>query len=195
MTMSGGKAELRAQARALRAALAQAAPPDAAELAASHLPDEVLARVRSASVYRPMRHEMDCGPLTRRLARRGVRILLPAVVGRSRPLAFRDTAAEPLVPDAAGLPAPPPGAAEGVPDLVVVPLLAWDLAGRRLGYGGGYYDRTLAALRAEGAAPVLAVGLAFEGQRIDDLPQEAHDQNLDAILTEIGYRRFRDKDR
>jgi 5-formyltetrahydrofolate cyclo-ligase len=180
---------LRTQAQAGRRALSQAAP-DAAERAAANVPDAVLAGVRSASVYRPMRHEMDCAPLIRRLAAHGVRILLPVVIGPARPLAFREADGGPLVPDAAGLPAPGPDAAAGRPDLLFVPLLAWDRDGRRLGYGGGYYDRTLAALRAEATTPVLAIGLAFAGQRLDALPHEPHDQKLDAILTEIGYSRL-----
>ena len=96
--------------------------------------------------------------------------------------------AAPLPRDAAGVPAPGPDAPELTPDLVVVPLLAFDGAGARLGQGGGYYDRTLAALRAAG--PVVALGLAYAGQEVARLPVEAHDQRLDAVLTEAGLRRF-----
>jgi 5-formyltetrahydrofolate cyclo-ligase len=190
--MSRGKAELRAEARARRRALWRASR-GAAEQAAANLPRDVLAGIGAASLYSPMRDEMDCGPLVRRLEQAGVRILLPAVVGPAQPMEFREWTEASLMPDAAGLLAPPPAAAAVRPDLVVVPLLAWDSGGHRLGYGGGYYDRTLAHLRATG--PVLAVGLAFEGQRIEDLPHEPHDQKLDAILTEIGYSRFSDRNR
>jgi 5-formyltetrahydrofolate cyclo-ligase len=190
--MSRGKAELRGEARARRRALWRAGR-GAAERAAANLPPDVLAGIGAASLYSPMRDELDCGPLVRRLGQAGVRILLPVVVGPAQPLEFREWTKAPLVPDGAGVLAPPPAAASARPDLVVVPLLAWDARGHRLGYGGGYYDRTLAALRAEG--PVLAVGLAFEGQRMDDLPHEPHDQKLDAILTEIGYSRFPDRNR
>ncbi len=171
--LSGAKARLRAEARSRRRALAKASP-DAGERAAANLPDEILTGARSASVYQPMGSEIDCGPLAARLAQGGARILLPVVVGVEAPLAFRAASGE-----------------SAIPDLVIVPLLAFDPAGNRLGQGGGHYDRTLATLRATG--PVLAVGLAFEGQRVDLLPHEPHDQRLDAILTEIGYRRFRDR--
>jgi 5-formyltetrahydrofolate cyclo-ligase len=189
--VSRGKADLRASALMARRALAAAAP-DAAERAAQHLPTSLLAGAATVSIYRPMRDEIDTAPLVWRLTALGLRILLPAVVTRGGPLAFRDVGA-PLVPDAAGIPAPGPGAAAADPDILIVPLLAFDHEGQRLGYGGGYYDRTLEALRAR--RPVFAIGLAFEGQAVAALPHDGRDQKLDAILTEIGYRRFRDKDR
>ena len=74
------------------------------------------------------------------------------------------------------------------PELVVTPLLAFDGSGGRMGQGGGYYDRTLGQLRAEGR--VFVVGLAFAGQEVEKLPAEDHDQPLDAVLTEAGFRRF-----
>ena len=72
--------------------------------------------------------------------------------------------------------------------MVLTPLLAFDGAGGRLGQGGGHYDRTLQNLRAHG--PVLVVGLGYAGQEVDAIPMEAHDQRLDAVLTEAGYRAF-----
>ena len=86
-----------------------------------------------------------------------------------------------LVPGPLGIPQPPASAPQVTPDLLLVPLLAATLDGVRLGQGGGYYDRTLAALRATG--PVTAVGLAWEVQIADFLPQEAWDQRLDMIAT------------
>ena len=75
------------------------------------------------------------------------------------------------------------------PDLIIVPLLAFDAAGGRLGQGGGYYDRTLEALRAvDSIPPIAAVGLAYAGQEMDNLPMKPHDQPLDGVLTEAGYR-------
>ena len=88
-------------------------------------------------------------------------------------------------PDAFGIPAPPPFAPAGAPDLVIAPLLGFDRRGGRLGQGAGHYDRALAALRA--AKPVFVIGLAFSGQEIAELPAESHDQRLDAILTETDY--------
>jgi 5-formyltetrahydrofolate cyclo-ligase len=180
------KADLRSQARKRRKALATAAP-GAAELAAANLPPGLLGAVRAASVYLPMRFELDPGPLARRLERMGIAILLPAVVERGAPLLFREACGA-LAEDAAGLPAPPPDAAVRQPDLVILPLLAFDASGYRLGWGGGYYDRTLAILRSRG--PTIAVGLAFAGQEVESVPREAHDQRLDGVLTEVGYRSF-----
>ena len=78
------------------------------------------------------------------------------------------------------------------PQLVIVPLLAFDSDGYRLGQGGGYYDRTLDALRRQGS--VFAIGLAYAGQQVDRVPREAHDQPLDAIVSETGYHRVQTKD-
>ena len=143
--------------------------------------------------YRPMGSELDPGPLLARLAELGARILLPVVAKRGGPLVFReagDLAGH--VPDAAGILAPPPTALEAAPDLIIAPLLAFDRSGGRLGYGGGYYDRTVALLRA--GPGVTVVGLAFSGQEVDNVPREPHDQRLDAICTESGYRRLALKD-
>ena len=93
--------------------------------------------------------------------------------------------ARPLVRDAIGLQAPSIDQPVVEPDLVVVPLLAFDRQGRRLGQGGGYYDRALQALKARGQVYVL--GLAYSGQETANLPHEPHDQALDAILTEKEY--------
>ena len=75
-----------------------------------------------------------------------------------------------------------------VPQVLIVPLLAFDARGYRLGYGGGFYDRTLAALRAEG--PVLALGFAYGAQEIPEVPVDQYDQRLDGVVTEDGMRRF-----
>jgi 5-formyltetrahydrofolate cyclo-ligase len=139
-----------------------------------------------------MQSEIDTGPLAGRLATAGVRILLPVVVAPDAPLVFREAVGA-LAPDAAGILAPAAAAQAGEPDLLIVPLLAFDDRGNRLGYGGGFYDRTLSALRAH--RTVFAVGLAFAGQEVDAVPHDDRDQKLDAIVTEIGYRRFSHKDR
>jgi len=97
-----------------------------------------------------------------------------------------------------GIPEPLASAPEAVPSLVLVPLLAFDATGHRLGYGGGFYDRTLSLLaRAQtppanpsARAPLIAVGVAYAGQEVSALPREAHDHPLDAMLTENGLRRF-----
>jgi 5-formyltetrahydrofolate cyclo-ligase len=93
-----------------------------------------------------------------------------------------------MVQGACGVYEPSPAAPAVIPEGVLVPLLAFDAVGYRLGYGGGYYDRTLAFLRRTGR--VLAIGVAYAGQEMTTLPREAHDAPLDMVLTERGIRRF-----
>lgn len=126
---------------------------------------------------------MDPRALMGELAARGHALGLPVVQGRGKPLLFRAwRRGDALVPGSLGIPAPGPDAAPLVPDLLLVPLLAFDREGFRLGHGAGYYDMTLAGLRAIG--PVLAVGIAYAGQEIARVPREAHDEPLDWVVTE-----------
>ena len=185
MTAPVNKTALRVRLRGLRRRLA-AEVHDAAERAAARLPIERLPPFKVFSLYTPMGSEMDPRPLLEPLRRRGALAALPAAGARDAALSFRLwDPSMPLAPDAFGILAPPPLAKEVEPDLVIAPLLAFDRAGRRLGQGAGHYDRTLAILRAR--KPVFVVGLGFSGQEIDQLPEEAHDERLDAILTEAGY--------
>lgn len=184
------KTALRARLRGLRRKLADAAP-DAAQRAASLLPLDRLPAFQTFSGYVAMGAEIDPRPLMRRLSEFGALGGLPVAAERDGPLEFRVwDFTHPLQPDAFGIPAPPLEAERLVPDLVIAPLLAFDRRGVRLGQGAGHYDRTIAALRLK--RPVFVLGLAYAGQELEgDLPQEPHDQPLDAILTEIGYRAFR----
>ena len=176
---------LRATLRDLRKILAAEAP-DAGERAAALFPPARLVGVTVASAYRAMPDEIDPWPLLRLRARAGARFALPSVMQRGAPLVFRAFSdGDPLAPDAAGIAAPLASAAEVRPDLVIAPLLAFDRFGGRMGQGGGYYDRTLAALRGQG--PVFVLGLAYAGQQVARAPLEPHDQRLDAILTEKAY--------
>jgi 5-formyltetrahydrofolate cyclo-ligase len=139
--------------------------------------------------YNPINDEADVVPLMTALGQRGHPLCLPAVVTRDAPLAFRAwSPGAALVPGPMGILEPPAAAAVLRPEVVLVPLLAFDGSGHRLGYGGGYYDRTLAALRAGGR--VLVVGVAYSAQEVDSLPGTEHDQRLDAVLTELGIVRF-----
>ncbi len=190
MPTDNPKRALRAAARARRAAAhaafgARIGPVLAANFfQAFSFPPSVL-----VAGYAPMNTEADVAPLMAALAARGHATALPAMTGRGAALAFRAWhPGAPLVPGIAGIAEPPEDAPEIVPELVLVPLLAYDAAGHRLGYGGGYYDRTIAALRARGS--VRAVGIAFSAQAVDSLPGAAHDQRLDAVLTELGVTRF-----
>jgi 5-formyltetrahydrofolate cyclo-ligase len=179
------KTALRVRLRGLRRRLAAEAP-DAAERAAALLPLDWLPRVGVVSGYHPLGSEIDPRPLIGRLAAMGAAPALPVAADRDSPLEFRrwDVRAA-LEPDAFGIPSPPATAELLIPDLVIVPLLAVDRQGNRLGQGAGHYDRTLANLRAAG--PVFVLGLAYSGQEVDAVPAEAHDQRLDAILTETDY--------
>jgi 5-formyltetrahydrofolate cyclo-ligase len=139
-----------------------------------------------AALYHAAGSEVSPGLLADQLALAGWTLALPSVEGETGAMVFRrwDRAA-PLSRDSIGLHAPPADAPIVTPDLVVVPLLAFDRDGRRLGQGGGYYDRALEALKLQGE--VFVLGLAYGGQETANLPHEAHDQALDAILTEKEY--------
>jgi 5-formyltetrahydrofolate cyclo-ligase len=134
----------------------------------------------------------------RRLQAAGARIVMPVAPAAGEPLLFRAFAeGQPLEPDAAAIPSPTAAAETLVPDLVIAPLIAFDREGYRLGQGGGYYDRTLSALRLAALGTggrLFVIGLAYAGQEVDRIPKDAHDQPLDAILTESGYHRIRKDD-
>jgi len=141
------------------------------------------------SAYWPMGDELDPRPLIHRAQEAGHSVGLPVVVGKGQPLIFRDWTPETrFVPGGFKTEVPEPSAPEVVPSIRMVPLLAFDLAGYRLGYGGGFYDRTLTRLRAAGR--ITAIGFAYEGQLVDAVPRAEYDQPLDAILTERSFRRI-----
>ncbi|VAW13618.1 5-formyltetrahydrofolate cyclo-ligase [hydrothermal vent metagenome] len=135
--------------------------------------------------YFPQDEEFDVMPLLERLRAGGHRVVLPVVVARRCPLVFRQwRQGEEPVPGAMGIPTPPATAPQLRPDIVLVPFLEADEHGYRLGYGGGYYDRTLAELRARG--DVTAIGVGFADQIVAEVLHDRHDARLDAILTEKG---------
>ncbi|MBO6633808.1 5-formyltetrahydrofolate cyclo-ligase [Parvibaculum sp.] len=132
--------------------------------------------------------EADPSELLSRLSVAGYSCALPRVAVRNRPLTFKCwRPGDPLIGGLHGTREPLPDALDCRPDIVVVPLLAFDAEGRRLGYGGGYYDRTLATLRAEGRR-ILAVGVAFSAQEAQDLPEDKFDERLDWVVTEADAR-------
>lgn len=135
--------------------------------------------------YWPIRTELDVRPLMDALPSRGVVLALPSATDKAGSLMFRQyQGGFPAARDAWDIPTPPDGATELTPDIVLVPGLAFDASGHRLGYGAGNYDRTLERLRGE--RQVIAVGVGFAEQVIEHLPVEAHDAPLDWIITPEG---------
>ncbi len=135
------------------------------------------------SGFMPMKTEISPLPLMRKLAEAGATLALPVVEGRGKPLLMRGWQwGEPLGSGVWGIREPKPEAPLVDPDILLVPLLAFDRAGYRLGYGGGYYDLTIAVLRAR--KPVTAVGIAFAAQEVPRVPTTPRDAQLDLVLTE-----------
>ena len=137
------------------------------------------------SGFHPYGSEIDCRALMHRLAGEGWTTCLPVVTGPAKPLIFREWGRdEPLEDGAWDIPVPTEDAAEVEPEVLLVPLLAFDGAGYRLGYGGGFYDRTLELARSERG--IVAIGVAFSGQKVKAVPHGDLDEPLDWMLTEVG---------
>ena len=182
MTIVQIKADARKAAFATRKLAFDAGQGRAADLLADYLAGY---RGKSLSGYMPMRTEID--PLHAMAAHQGT-VCVPVITGKGQPLRFREwTPGCTMIAGEFGALIPADGAWIE-PDVLIVPLLAFDARGYRLGYGGGYYDRTLQALRAKRAT--IAVGYAFAAQRVLEVPIDEHDQRLDAIITERGVVRF-----
>jgi 5-formyltetrahydrofolate cyclo-ligase len=180
----------RIRAKAMRDAILDPAERAAAALSlcdrfleARELPDGVIGG------YWPLGSEIDVLPLLTRLRDGGRTVALPISGPRGQALTFRDwDPALGMVTGRYGISEPAADRPERVPSVVLVPLLAFDGSGRRLGYGAGYYDRTLDGLRAQ--APVTAIGIAFAAQRMDAVPVDEYDQPLDWIITEREALKF-----
>lgn len=182
------KARLRLRAFEQRGTIAQADRADMAKDAAQHFLEGVpIGPSHVVALYWPIRDEIDCEPLLTALVDSGQPVCLPVVLGDEEPLEMRLwEEGQPLYPSGFGTLAPAETAPVVEPDIVVIPLLAFDGLGTRLGYGKGYYDRTLAAMSKK---PLL-VGYAFAGQELDFIPREAHDMPLDMLVTEAGIKKF-----
>jgi 5-formyltetrahydrofolate cyclo-ligase len=142
----------------------------------------------TVSGFYPYKSEIDVLPLLARLDSEGFVTCLPIVKAERQPLIFRRWApGEPTIPGIWQIRMPTEDAAEVEPDVLLVPLLAFDGDGYRLGYGGGYYDRTLASLR--GRKAVTAIGVGYAGQEVEHVPRGPMDQPLDYVLTEAGPRK------
>jgi 5-formyltetrahydrofolate cyclo-ligase len=186
MTMGEEKRAERTRALARRAAAHARHGADAGRRLARHgLSFLDLKSGTVVSGFSAIRDEIDPAGLLARLAEEGNRLALPVIEGKGRPLLFRAWAPGDAMGTAQwGIAEPLPDQPEVYPDVVLVPLLAFDAQGYRLGYGGGFYDRTLARLRAR--KPVVAVGIGFDELRIDAVPHLDYDQRLDWVLTPSG---------
>ncbi len=182
------KAALREQARQQRAALGSALRSEAVTQAAEHFfADVEIGEGQIVAAYWPIRDEIDCKPVLARLMDSFQPVCLPVITGDDTPLQFRRWALGAALYEAGfGTLAPPDDAPVVEPDVIIIPLLGFDRAGTRLGYGKGHYDRTIAVMHKK---PVL-IGYAFAAQELDSIPADDHDVPLDYLVTETGVTRF-----
>ena len=182
-SIEDAKAVLRREALARRDALPRELRAAAAEAIAARPFPLAIEPGAAVSGFMPMKSEINPIPLMRKLADAGATLALPVVAGKGKPLIMRAwSLGEPLAAGVWGIREPKPEAPEVFPDILIVPLLAFDRRGHRIGYGAGYFDMTIAALRAR--KPVVAAGIAFAAQEIAEVPATPRDARLDLVLTE-----------
>lgn len=186
-TLAQIKEQARKDATKARRAAHDAAKDHAAlALASQAFPVSAKAGASTVSAFFPYQSEIDTRLLLGKLAGEGWRTCLPIVIAQGQPLVFRRWApGEPTVPGIWNIPRPTDEAEIVEPDVLMVPMLAFDRQGYRLGYGGGFYDRTLEMLRRKKA--IVAIGTAYAGQEIASVPHGVHDQRLDYVMTEKGF--------
>jgi 5-formyltetrahydrofolate cyclo-ligase len=184
------KAALRAAALASRDALPAVLCKAAAEaIAARPFPVKINPGM-VVSGFSPTKSEINPLPLLRKLSETGASLALPAIAGRGQPLIMRAWHfGASLNTGQWGIREPTSEATQIAPDLLIVPLAAFDRAGHRIGYGAGYYDMTIRALRAQ--KPVIAIGIGFAAQEIPRVPATERDERLDLVLTEREVIDFR----
>lgn len=184
--MSNEKAHLRERALAVRKAAFERHGAEAGRRLAAHGLDFISPRPGACvSGFAAIRDEIDPAFLLDWLHREGFKLALPVMEGRGKPLVMRAWApGDEMSTVQWGIREPLAAKPEVLPDVVLVPLLAFDRRGARLGYGGGFYDRTLAKFRARAA--VTAVGIAYDELEVDAVPTESYDQRLDWVLTPSG---------
>jgi len=177
------KISLRTVALALRDALPAEVRAAAAEAIAARPFPIALPKGAVVSGFMPLKSEINPLPLLRKLADAGAWLALPCIVGRGKPLIMRAYAfGDEFARGQWGIREPMPTAAEVEPDILIVPLAAFDKTGNRIGYGAGYYDMTINALRAK--KKVIAIGIAFAAQQFPAVPATDRDERLDLVLTE-----------
>ena len=158
---------------------------DRAPLALASMPFPFQARAgfNVVSAFHPYQSEIDTRPLLGRMAGEGWTTCLPIVLGKGQPLEFRRwLPGEPLIKGVWGIERPPETSPVVEPDILIIPLLAFDRKGYRLGYGGGFYDRTLEKLRVR--KNIVGIGVGYSGQQVGAVPHGPHDQPLDYMMTE-----------
>jgi len=187
------KASLRAAALERRAGIPASYGRHVADTVAARLVDELqIPRGATVAGYWPLAGELDPRPGMDRLRDRGHALALPRLDGRHQPLVFLAwDEGDVLVQGTFELLEPHPSRPPRLPDVVLAPLLAFDRRGGRLGYGMGYYDRTLGHLRSQGLRP-LAIGIAFAAQEVEEVPTGPADVPLDGVITERALHRFLD---
>jgi 5-formyltetrahydrofolate cyclo-ligase len=177
------KEHLRREATARRDALPVETRKVAAEEIAARGFPRPLSRGATVSGFLPLKSEINPLPLMHQLSVAGARLALPRIVGRGSPLSMRRWEfGAALHRGQWGIREPEADAPEVDPDVLLVPLLAFDRAGYRIGYGAGYYDLTIKRLRE--LKTVTAVGIAFAAQEVIEIPRTARDERLDLVLTE-----------
>jgi 5-formyltetrahydrofolate cyclo-ligase len=182
-SIDAAKAELRVAAQALRDALPANERKATAETIASRKFPLAIAPSVIVSGFMPLKSEINPLPLLQKLAETGARLALPAIAGRGKPLIMRAWEfGAPLDRGQWGIREPKADAPEVDPDILLVPLLAFDRGGFRIGYGAGYYDMTIHRLRER--KPITAVGIAFAAQEVPKIPTTSRDERLDLVLTE-----------
>ena len=184
------KTDLRKTAFARRDAL-PAADRQAAAAAIAKRPFPIAIKPGTiVSGFSPLKTEINPLPLLRKLAEAGAMLALPVVAGRGKPLIMRSYAfGQPLNEGVWGIREPKEDAPEVDPDILIVPLAAFDRRGNRIGYGAGYYDMTIKRLRSR--KPVIAVGIAYAAQEVPEAPTTPRDERLDLVLTERDVIDFR----
>ncbi len=189
MTIDTEKEALRKDAQVRRAHLKHEMPEAGLRMAEYFLNSIPLPANAVVSAYSAIGDEADPAPLVAALRLRGHPVALPRVVGRGQPLSLHlHGHGQALVKGGYGLSEPDADWPLAIPAVLIVPLLAFDATGHRLGYGAGYYDRTLTLLRTR--HPVIAVGFAYSGQEVGEVPHHDGDEKLDWVVTELFARKF-----
>ena len=191
MSLATDKQALRKEMRAVRRQFHK----DKSETASTQLTETATASKlfragQIVSCFWPIQTEVDTVPLIQALHKLGCRICLPIVIGEARPLVFRQWMPDTeMIEGDFGAMTPPESSPILVPDVVLCPLLAFDRQGFRLGYGGGFYDRSIEEIRT--LKPVTTAGLAYSVQEVKNVPTEPTDQKLDFLITEKEILEFK----